>query len=73
VGSSPKQFLRTVRFQHSLYQKQQQQDIPLTELAYRCGYFDQSHMIADYKTFSGKTPTQYFAECEPYSDYFSKG
>jgi AraC-like DNA-binding protein len=73
VGSSPKQFLRTVRFQHSLYQKQKQQDIPLTELAYRCGYFDQSHMIADYKVFSGKTPSQYFAECEPYSDYFSQG
>ncbi|NTW25651.1 MAG: AraC family transcriptional regulator [Lentimicrobium sp.] len=72
IGTSPKQFLRTVRFQHSLYQKQKRPDIPLTELAYRCGYFDQSHMIADFKSFSGKTPTQYFGECEPYSDYFSQ-
>lgn len=71
IGSSPKQFLRTVRFQHSLYQKQKNKELMLTELAYRCGYFDQSHMISDYKSFSGKTPSQYFAECEPYSDYFS--
>jgi len=71
VGASPKQFLRTVRFQHSLYQKQKNKELMLTELAYRCGYFDQSHMIADYKSFSGKTPSQYFSECEPYSDYFS--
>ncbi len=71
IGASPKQFLRTVRFQQSLYRKQKQPDIPLTELAYCCGYFDQSHMIAEYRDFSGKTPTQYFGECEPYSDYFS--
>ncbi len=71
IGASPKQFLRTVRFQHSLYQKQKDKELMLTELAYRCGYFDQSHMIADYKIFSGKTPSQYFAGCEPYSDYFS--
>jgi hypothetical protein len=27
-------------------------------------------MINDYKLLSGKTPSQYFAECEPDSDYF---
>lgn len=70
IGSSPKQFLRTVRFQKSLYEKQKNESLSLTELAYNCGYYDQSHMIYDYKLFSGKTPSQYFSECEPYSDYF---
>lgn len=70
IGTSPKQFLRTIRFQYSLYEKQRNKNIDLTELAYSCGYYDQSHMINDYKLLSGKTPTQYFSECEPYSDYF---
>ena len=70
IGTSPKQFLRTVRFQNTLYEKQKNKNITLTELAYNCGYFDQSHMINDYKQLSGKTPSQYFSECEPYSDYF---
>jgi AraC-like DNA-binding protein len=70
IGSSPKQFLRTIRFQYTLREKQRNKSIHLTELAYTCGYYDQSHMINDYKLLSGKTPTQYFLECEPYSDYF---
>lgn len=70
IGTSPKQFLRIVRFQNTLYQKQKDRNISLTKLAYHCGYYDQSHMINDYKLLSGITPTQYFSECEPYSDYF---
>lgn len=70
IGSSPKQFLRTVRFQNTLREKQRNKSMNLTELAYSCGYYDQSHMINDYKLLSGKTPAQFFSECEPYSDYF---
>jgi AraC-like DNA-binding protein len=70
IGSSPKQFLRTLRFQNTLFEKQLNQKISLTELAYTCGYYDQAHMINDYRLLSGKTPSQYFIECEPYSDYF---
>ena len=70
IGSSPRQFLRTVRFQNTLFEKHRNKGIQLTELAYACGYYDQSHMINDYKLLSGKTPTRYFSECEPYSDYF---
>jgi AraC-like DNA-binding protein len=72
VGTSPKQFMRTVRFQHVLQFKGQQPHTNLTELAYACGYFDQSHMINEFKDFSGRTPRQYFEECEAYSDYFSE-
>ena len=70
IGSTPKQFLRTVRFQNSLQEKQKNKGIQLTELAYICGYYDQSHMINDYKLLTGVTPSQYFSECDPYSDYF---
>lgn len=71
VGTSPKHFLRIVRFQYTLHQRSQNPTATLTELAYKCGYYDQSHMIADFASLSGITPKQYFKECEPYSDYFT--
>ncbi|MBO9660186.1 MAG: helix-turn-helix domain-containing protein [Chitinophagaceae bacterium] len=32
----------------------------LTEIAYQCGYYDQSHFIHDFKEFSGYHPRHYF-------------
>ena len=72
IGISPKRFLRIVRFQNVIFQKQMRQNSNLTTLAYDCGYFDQSHMINDFKILSGKTPSQYFREGEVISDYFSE-
>lgn len=71
VGTTPKQFLKIIRFQHAIFRKQTSNDSNLTTLAYDCGYFDQAHMINDFKQLSGLTPKQYFADCEPHSDYFS--
>lgn len=70
IGTSPKQFLKIVRFQHAIHKKQKNKHLHLTSLAYDCGYYDQSHMINEFKTLSGMTPKQYFSDCEPYSDYF---
>ncbi|MFC2124862.1 DUF6597 domain-containing transcriptional factor [Bacteroidota bacterium] len=71
IGISPKRFLKIVRFQNVIYQRQLSHKSNLTTLAYECGYFDQSHMINDFKMLSGKTPSQYFREGEAISDYFS--
>lgn len=70
IGTTPRHFLRTLRFQNSLQEKNLQQDLSLGDLAFHCGYYDQAHMTNEYQLFSGKTPLQYFAECEPFSDYF---
>jgi len=70
VGSTPKQFLRTIRFQHAIHEKAKLRDLSLTELTYQCGYYDQSHMASDFHKLSGMTPREFFADCEPYSDYF---
>lgn len=72
VGISPKQFMRVVRFQRALYIRQTNSEISLTQLACDAGYYDQSHMIADFKQLSGYTPKQYFAQCDPFSDYFTQ-
>lgn len=71
VGLAPKQFARVVRLQKILSIKQNQNDISLTELALKSGYFDQSHFINDFKNMTGLTPKNYFNICPAFSDYYS--
>ena len=71
VGATPKNFVRIVRMQRALYTIQQQPGMPFAQLADECGFYDQSHMIKEFKQFSGYTPTEYLSVCAPYSDYFS--
>lgn len=59
-GFSPKLYNRIVRFgkamnNYGLKHKS------LTDIAYDCGYYDQSHFIHDFKEFSGYHPKQYFS------------
>lgn len=70
VGISPKQFLKTVRFQYSLYLQQHQKAENMSDLAFQSGYYDQAHMTNEYKEFSGLSPKQYFSGCDAVSDYF---
>jgi AraC-like DNA-binding protein len=65
VGVNPKQYLRTVRFQHVLQIKKNRRFLDYTSLAMECGYFDQSHFINDFKTITGLTPKNFFKENQP--------
>ena len=71
VGASPGQFLRTLRFQKAIHEKSLDPALSLTKLSYQAGYYDQSHMNAEFGRLAGMTPRQYFEYCDPYSDYFS--
>ncbi len=70
LGISPKQFSRTVRFQYALAQKGMHPTMSLTSLAHDCGYYDQSHMIREFRALSGFTPSEFFSEGVPYSDFY---
>ena len=70
VGISPKQYLKIIRFQYAIFQKQKNVNLDMIELAYKSGYFDQPHFINDFKSLCGLTPNQYFAENEACSDFF---
>jgi len=59
IGTSPKTFARTLRFQEAERRLMFDPDAELTGLAYDCGYFDQAHFIKDFKAFTGKTPSEY--------------
>jgi AraC-like DNA-binding protein len=60
-----------VRFQNALFERSQNARMSLTSLAYACGYYDQSHMVHDFKVLTGMTPKHFFEDCPPYSDYFA--
>ncbi|MEP6923401.1 MAG: AraC family transcriptional regulator [Pyrinomonadaceae bacterium] len=59
AGFSPKLYQRIMRFQ-SAANKYGSEYPSLTEIAYDCGYYDQSHFINDFKEFSGYNPKHYF-------------
>ncbi len=71
VGMKPKQFTQIVRFQNAIYNQQIQSVKNLTELAYKCGYYDQAHFTNEFKSYTGYAPKDFFKRCEPCSDYFS--
>lgn len=58
-GFTPKLYTRIIRFHRALsaYGDSQRS---LTEIAYDCGYYDQSHFIHEFREFSGYHPRQYF-------------
>ena len=72
VGANPKEYARVVRFQKSLKLLQRySEDTNQAQLAYQCGYADQSHFIREFKQFSGYTPLSLLNVCKPYSDLFN--
>ena len=56
IGLSPKLFSRIVRFSKAYRLKEQQPGISWTKIAYACNYFDQMHLIRDFKQFAGVAP-----------------
>jgi AraC-like DNA-binding protein len=62
VGMTPKLFTRVQRFQRAraLIHHIDEPDWP--QLAVDCGYFDQSHLIRDFRAFAGLSPTSYFRQ-----------
>jgi AraC-like DNA-binding protein len=59
AGLSPKLYSRIIRFQAATQHKLSGVR-DLTEIAYACGYYDQSHFINDFRQFSGYSPKEYF-------------
>ena len=56
VGISPKLFGRMQRFQ-GVFRTMEDAASEWVNAAVRCGYYDQAHLIRDFREFPGKTPT----------------
>jgi AraC-like DNA-binding protein len=59
VGLTPKRFARVVRFSRAVGLIQRGRGGSFAELAYECGYFDQAHLIRDFREFAGTTPVEF--------------
>jgi len=59
VGVNPKAFLRIIRFQKAVQDIESKGNINWVQLAHDCGYYDQAHLVANFKEFSGFTPIDY--------------
>lgn len=58
LGLSPKAIQKIQRFSNSLFYKNSTPDISPAQIAVQAGYYDQSHMIAEYQEFLDRTPGQ---------------
>lgn len=54
VGIPPKLLARILRFQRSLSCIGK---LPLAQVSLECGYYDQAHLVRDFRQFSGLTPS----------------
>lgn len=62
VGLTPKQFARIQRFLATLRRMRSQQRIDWAQLALACGYYDQAHLINEFRTFAGVCPSAYLRD-----------
>jgi AraC-like DNA-binding protein len=61
VGLTPKRYLRIVRFERLLNEVYARPGVDWARAAAEHGYFDQAHMIRDFKVCSGMTPETYLS------------
>jgi AraC-like DNA-binding protein len=59
LGFPPKRLGRILRFQRTIKQIAEGDPKSWVELAFDCGYFDQSHMIREFDELAGCTPEEY--------------
>lgn len=62
VGMKPKLFCRLRRFRAVVRDVKGQPSTDWADLAVRTGYFDQSHLIRDFREFGGVTPGEYLEQ-----------
>lgn len=73
VGLSPKKFSDVIKLHHFLKRlKKDQPGKSLTSLAYEAGYADQSHLIKEFKKFTGITPKTYINKADKLTVNFIK-
>jgi AraC-like DNA-binding protein len=68
VGMTPKVFCRVRRFQRALGQIQRR-GVKWAELAADCGFYDQAHLIRDFREFCGMTPGDYLKQRPEYPNF----
>ena len=69
IGFTPRLFARMIRFQVALDTKRMSPERSWLTVAHQLGYFDQMHMIHDFKSLAGKAPGEVFQQCGDYQPW----
>jgi AraC-like DNA-binding protein len=69
VGVRPKIMQRILRFQRVISWEDAHDRLDWSAAALRCGYYDQAHLIRDFRAYTGTTPTAYRALRLDYPNY----
>ena len=59
VGITPKRLSRVLRFQRACGVARRRRELEWGRLAVACGYFDQSHLIRDFRELTGTSPVEF--------------
>ena len=59
VGLPPKAVAKLLRFERA---RELAGTMPWAELAFECGYYDQSHLINDFRAVTGRTPETFLQD-----------
>ncbi|NIJ54367.1 helix-turn-helix domain-containing protein [Dyadobacter arcticus] len=68
VGTSPKFFFRLFRFNNTILKKMRFPEKNWTVIAHECGYYDQMHLIKDFRNFADTTPTTFLQQNDGMQD-----
>lgn len=62
VGLSPKAYFKLIRFERALKAAKDGRDSSWSDIAVDAGYYDQAHLITDFRSIAGATPREFLAE-----------
>jgi AraC-like DNA-binding protein len=65
VGVPPKLYARIRRFNYALEMKMYCPQSSWMDVCFQSGYFDQMHLVRDFKAFTGQTPSAFFRITPP--------
>lgn len=57
IGMNPKLYARILRFSKAYRLHEVYPELSWLDIAYQAGYYDQMHMIRDFKVFAGVNPS----------------
>jgi AraC-like DNA-binding protein len=71
VGLGPKLLGRILRFQQ-VFRAVEQPGTDWASVALECGYYDQAHLIRDFRQFAGQTPAVLFEDLSRLTELFTR-
>jgi AraC-like DNA-binding protein len=69
VGLTPKLLARICSFQRVIHSIGHRPEVDWAGTAAMCGYYDQAHLIREFRAFSGLTPASYLTRRGPFLNY----